>query len=249
VISAIAFIAALKKLPKDGKSLQNLNLNIFKDIVYIFKLFSGNVVYATLNFVALIASSVGFVIVYLMSLYLQVVMGYSSQIAGIFLIAQPLLMTMFSLYSGKLSDRVSPFKLATLGIIICTVGVSIGSFLNANYPLWLILSALVISGVGFGLFASPSTVAVMSCVEAKDYGTASAVLVTMRYFGYSSSVAVVSLIAGIFIGSVPLAYAEIDVLVKTMRTSFIVFTTFCAIGALLAAMCSIRSSRQQNVGN
>lgn len=244
-LSAIAFIIAFKKLPNDGKNLQDISLNIFDDIKYIFRLFTGNFIYASLNIIALFASGVGYVMIYIMSLYVQVVMGYSSQTAGLVLISQPILMTAISPYAGKLSDRVSPFKLTALGMAICTVGVVIGVFINPHFPLWLVIGALAISGMGFGLFGPSNTVAVMACVEAKDYGTASAVLVTMRYFGYSSTVAIVSLIAGIYMGNIPLADAEIDLLIMTMRTSFVVFSILCTFGLLLAIKCITHSSKQK----
>jgi len=245
-LSAIAFIAAVTKLPKDGKNLQGISINMFKDIVYIFKLFTGNLIYASLNIVVLLASGVGFVIVYLMSLYVQVVLGYSSQTTGLILVAQPVLMTALSLYAGKLSDKISPFKLVALGLTICTVGVGIGVFINDAFPLWLVICALAISGIGFGLFAPPSTVAIMSCVENKDYGTASAVLVTMRFLGYSASIAIVSLIASIHMGSIPLAEAEIDVLVTTMRASFTLFLVVCSLGVFIAIKCGKHAKMQKN---
>ena len=245
-LSIVAFVIALKKIPKDREIIEKLNVNILKDIAYVFKFFAGNFVYASLNIIALIASGVGFAIVYLMSIYLQIVMGYSSQTAGFVLIAQAIFMTAFSPYAGKLSDKVSPFKLSALGIAICATGVGLGVFININYPVWLVILALSISGVGFGLFGPSNTIAVMSCVEIKDYGTASAVLVTMRYFGYSSTVAVVSLIAGIYMGNIPLADADIDLLIMTMRASFIVFLILCTIGLLLSVKCSKHSSKEKS---
>ena len=239
VLSAIAFVMALKKIPKDSGVLQKFSLNIFRDLAYIVKLFAGNFVYAALNMTILIASGIGYGMVYLMSLYLQVVMGLPSQTAGFVLIAQSIFMTMISPFAGRLSDRVSPFKLIVLGISTCVVGLGLGTFINVNFPLWLVIVALSISGIGFGLFTPPNTIAAMSCVETKDYGTASAVLVTMRYFGYSLTIAVTSVVAGIYMGNVPLAYAEIDVLIKTIRTSFVVFLMLCLFGVFLAVRCSI----------
>ena len=246
-LSVIVCILAIKILPKDGKNLQDVSLNISDDIKYIFKLFSGNIVFSSLNLVALFASGVGYVIVYLMSIYVQVVMGFPSRIAGLVLITQPVLMTVLSPYVGKISDRVSPFKLSALGIIVCTIGVGFGAFINESFPLWLVISALAVSGIGFGIFGPANTVAVLSCVEMKDYGTASAVLVTMRNFGYSLTIAGVSLIAGFFMGNIPLAEAEIDILITTMRTAFIAFSTLCAVSAFIAIKCSMYMKTKKGV--
>lgn len=244
VLGAIAFTTAFKKLPNDGKSLQNLNFNIFKDVVYIFKLFAGNAVFTLLNIVLLIASGVGYAIIYIMSIYLQVAIGYPSQTAGFILIAQPFLMTVVSPYAGKLADRVSTFKLATIGMVICTVGVGIGVLINTSVVLLVVIGTLVISGVGFGLFAPSNTISIMLSAGEKDYGTASAVLTSMRYLGYTSSIGIVSIIASIFMGDVPIAEAQTDVLVMTLRTSLVIFTILCVIGVLISVNCMTKNRKR-----
>lgn len=96
-----------------------------------------------------------------------------------------------------------------------------------------IMTALIISGLGFGIFSSPNTNAVMSCVEPKDYGVASSVLATMRSVGHTSSMAVVTLIIGIYMADVPLVDAPPAVLINTIHASFRVFVIICLIGAFL----------------
>jgi hypothetical protein len=56
-----------------------------------------------------------------------------------------------------------------------------------------IIAILAVSGVGFSLFTSPNTNAVMASVDREDYGIASSVLSTMRSIGHTMSMAVVTL--------------------------------------------------------
>jgi MFS family permease len=177
-----------------------------------------------------------FALGYLLSIYLQVVMGYSSQTAGIILISQPVVMALLSPFAGGLSDRISPFKLASAGMGFCAAGVLFFVFVNDDFPLWLIILALVVAGIGFGLFSSPNTNAVMSCVDSDDYGVATSILATMRSLGHTSSMAIVTLVVTAHMGRTALADAKPGVLIETMHTSFIIFFIICVFGVIFSAI-------------
>lgn len=198
------------------------------------RLFSNNIGYTFSNLAALFNYSATFAVGYFLSIYLQVVMGFDSQIAGIILITQPLMMAILSPYAGRLSDRVSPFKLASVGMAFCTAGLFSFVFISENYPFALIIANLIVVGIGFALFSSPNTNAVMACVEKEDYGVASSILSTMRSVGHSMSMAIVTFIIASKIGTATLNDAEPGQLVETMRISFIVFTVICAVGIFIS---------------
>lgn len=198
------------------------------------RMFSHNIAYAFSNLAALMNYGATFAISYLLSIYLQVVMGYSSQTAGLILIVQPALMALLSPKAGRLSDRISPFKLASAGMGLCAIGVLICAFLGVGSPLSMVIIALFITGVGFALFSSPNTNAVMACVEKADYGVASSVLATMRSIGHTLSMVIVTLVVSAYMGTQALAEADPDVLVKTMHTAFIIYTVICAIGIFIS---------------
>lgn len=198
------------------------------------RLFRHNIGYAFSNLAALMNYGATFAVGYLLSIYFQVVMGFSSQISGLILISQPLIMAVLSPYAGKLSDRVSPFKLASLGMGLCTAGLFLLIFISINYPLAFIVAALMIVGTGFAFFSSPNTNAVMACVEKEDYGVASSILATMRLMGHSLSMAIVTFIVAHRIGNITLSATKPEQLVETMHISFIVFTCVCAVGIFIS---------------
>jgi len=204
-----------------------------KDPIISIDLFTHNMAYTASNLAALLNYGATFAIGYLMSIYLQVVMQYSSQTAGLILIVQPVMMALVSPTMGKLSDRVSPYKLAALGMSLCTLGLIIFAFITEAYPLWLIIVALIISGLGFGVFSSPNTNAVMSCVDKQDYGVATSVLATMRSLGHTSSMAIVTIIVGIYMGNTALSEASPEMLLDTMHTAFSVFAFICFVGIFI----------------
>lgn len=197
-------------------------------------LFAHNIGYSFSNLAALMNYGATFAVGYLLSIYLQVVMGFESQISGLILISQPIVMAVLSPYAGRLSDRVSPFKLASFGMALCSLGLFSFIFISENYPLVLIIVNLAVVGVGFAFFSSPNTNAVMACVEKHDYGVASSILATMRSMGHSLSMAVVTFIVANQMGNVTLSEAEPEMLIRTMHTSFIVFTCVCAVGIFIS---------------
>lgn len=205
-----------------------------KSPIIQIRLFAHNIGYSFSNIAALMNYGATFALGYLLSIYLQVVMGFDSQISGLILISQPLVMAILSPYAGRLSDRVSPFKLASFGMGLCALGLFSFIFISESYPLPLIIINLMVVGVGFAFFSSPNTNAVMACVEKKDYGVASSILATMRAIGHSMSMAIVTFIVGREMGNVTLGEAEPKLIIETMHLSFIVFTCVCAAGIFIS---------------
>jgi len=201
-----------------------------KHPVLNLKLFSRNITFAFSNLAALINYSATFAVGFLLSLYLQVVMGYNSQLAGFILLSQPVLMAALSPFAGKLSDRVEPRVVSSWGMALSTLGLFIFVFLNGQTPIWLVLINLALLGVGFALFSSPNSNAIMGSVEKRFYGIASSPLGTMRLVGQAVSMAIATLILAMFVGNVELNQADVSMLTKSIKTAFAVFAVTCLAG-------------------
>ncbi len=198
-------------------------------------LFSKNITFAFSNLAAFINYSATFAVGFLLSLYLQVVMGYDSQAAGFILLSQPVLMAVLSPFAGTLSDRVEPRIVSSLGMALTTIGLFIFCFLTATTPLWLVIINLALLGTGFALFSSPNTNSVMGSVEKRFYGVASSTLGTMRLTGQAVSMAIVTLLLALYVGNVQLSQANAASLVQGTRAAFIVFTVIC-FGGVFASL-------------
>ncbi|MEG6523564.1 MFS transporter [Desulfotomaculum sp. 1211_IL3151] len=207
-------------------------------------LFSKNITFAFSNLAALINYSATFALGFLLSMYLQVVLGYNSQTAGLILLSQPVLMALLSPYAGTLSDRIDPRIVSSWGMAISTLGLFIFCFLTKTTPIWLVVLNLGLLGIGFALFSSPNTNSVMGSVEKKFYGVASSTLGTMRLTGQTISMAVVTLLLTIYIGEVNLSSADPDSLLKGTKTAFIVFTVMC-FGGIFASLARGKANSVQ----
>ena len=80
--------------------------------VFEVSLFSENRTFAFSSLAALLNYSATFAVTFLMSLYLQYIKGMPPQSAGAVLMAQPVMMAVFSPIAGRLSDRMEPRLLA-----------------------------------------------------------------------------------------------------------------------------------------
>ena len=191
------------------------------------RLFRENTVFAFSNLAALINYSATFAITFLMSLYLQYIKGMTPQQAGIVLMLQPVLMAVFSPLAGRLSDRIEPRTVSSAGMALTTVGLLVLVFLDAASHLAMILAALAMLGLGFALFASPNTNAVMSSVDKKYYGIASGALGTMRLMGQMMSMGIAMMIFSIVIGRVRITPEYHGQFLHSIHIAFIIFSTLC----------------------
>lgn len=210
------------------------------------KLFSRNVTFAMSNLAALINYSATFAVTFVLSLVLQVVIGYSSSTAGMILLAQPVMMALLSPFAGTLSDRVQPRIVSSIGMALSALGLFLLSFVVKETPVWLIVGNLMVLGTGFALFSSPNMNAIMGSVDKRFYGVASSTSGTMRLVGQAVSVAVATMIIDLYVGSAQLGPAVAEQLQRSSNVAFIVFAVTCVGGvfASLARGNMVRGAKQ-----
>jgi EmrB/QacA subfamily drug resistance transporter len=216
-----------------------LDLWLFRDQVFLFS-----------NLAALIHYCATFATGYLISLYLQVVKGASAQSAGMILLTQPVLMALLSPASGKLSDRIEPRLLASSGMGLTFTGLLLFGFLDHANSQALLIGNLVFLGVGFALFSSPNTNAVMGSVPRTHLGVAAATMGTMRLLGQALSMVLVSLFFALYLNNTPISPACAPQLLRGMRLSFWVFALLGAAGIVFSlARGSVRNGMNGPGGN
>jgi len=183
------------------------------------------------NLATLINYSATFALSFTLSLYLQSALNLNATIAGLVLLTQPVLMAVLSPITGTLSDRISPTILASIGMGISALGLFFFIFLTTTTPIILIILNLAFIGIGFALFSSPNSNAIMGSADKTLYGVASSILGNMRMLGQSISMAVVALITSVIIGNLSIGSpGYVDKLMPSLKIAFIVFTALCVLG-------------------
>ncbi len=192
--------------------------------------FRANTVFAFSNLAAFVNYCATAAVGFLLSLYLQYINGFTPGHAGLILITQPVVMVICSPIAGHLSDRFEPRVISSIGMSLTTVGLIMLTFLGSNSSLVLIFASLFILGLGFGFFSSPNMNAVMSSVERKFYGVASATVGTMRLTGQAFSLALVLLLFSLFIGKAQITLEYYPFFLKSMKFAFSIFAALCFAG-------------------
>jgi EmrB/QacA subfamily drug resistance transporter len=209
------------------------------------KMFTMNRAFAFSSLAALINYSATFATTFILSLYLQYIKGFTPSMAGLVLIAQPLTMAVCSPIAGRLSDRIEPQKIASVGMGITAVGLLGLTLLGFQTSLLYIVSDLLIIGLGFGLFSSPNMNAIMSSVEKKSYGVASGVVGSMRMLGQMFSMGIVTLAFSLTMGRHPITPELYPAFLKSVDAVF----TICAALCIMGIFASLARGKLRNVVN
>lgn len=194
------------------------------------KLFYNNSVFAMSNLAALINYSATFGVGFLLSLYLQYIKGFSAQTAGLIMFSQPIIMSITSPYAGKLSDRIEPRILASIGMALTFLGLLMLAFLTDSSSIPYIILCLLTLGLGFGLFSSPNANAIMTSVEKKYLGVASSAMGSMRHIGQMLSMGIIMTIFTLYLGRVKITPENYDLFLKSMKIAFIISAVLCGLG-------------------
>jgi len=165
------------------------DLSIFKNIKFVLGNFSAFVMY----FMTFIAS-------YILNYYLQYVLGYDSVITGLFLLTTPVAVVLVSIFAGKLSDKIDERILSSVALMFILIDVCLLFFMDV-IPIYLLLAACILQGIGHGMFSSPNNRFVLTQVSEKDLSNASAILSTNKDVGKGISLALYSIICGFILGT------------------------------------------------
>ncbi len=165
------------------------DLTIFRNFKYLLGNFSAFVMY----FMTFIAS-------YILNFYLQYILGYDARWTGVFLLATPVAVVFVSIFAGRLSDRIDERLLLSLALTFVLIDVLLLFFMDV-VPLYMLLVACILQGIGHGLFSSPNNRFVLTQVSQKDLSNASAILSTNKDVGKSLSLCIFTTICGFTLGS------------------------------------------------
>jgi EmrB/QacA subfamily drug resistance transporter len=196
------------------------------------RLFVRNRGFSFSSFSALINYSATYATSFLLSLYLQMIKGFSPKSAGMILLIQPLFQAILSPLAGRLSDKIEPRKIASIGMAMNAIGLFLFSTINLYTEWYFIFNTLILMGIGFAFFASPNTNAIMSSVKSDLFGIASAIISTMRVIGQNLSFAIATFILSLFKSS-EISYS---VSIEGISTAFLVFSITCIFGTIFSIL-------------
>jgi hypothetical protein len=113
-------------------------------------------------------------------------------------------------------------------------GLALLAFLSEETSVAFIVVALMVLGIGFGLFSSPNTNAIMGSVDRRSYGVASAMVGTMRLTGQLLSMGIATMIFSIYVGHAQVTATNHGSFLAGQRSAFVVFAIACFAGVFVS---------------
>jgi MFS family permease len=203
-----------------------------------------NPIFASSSLASLITYLASFLVTYILNYHLQYVNEFDPQTSGMILIATPILMAILSPFAGKFSDKINPQILAAIGAGFITVSMFILIFLNESTSILIIIFSMILQGIGYGLFTSPNTNAIMGSVPKKLSSLASATVSTMRTIGQTVSLGMLTVIFAIILGSSPIS-GHLDGLIESSQIAMTISTILCVI-AIISSLIGLESKKNKN---
>ena len=191
--------------------------------------FTGAFIAAVTAFLAL----AGFL--FLNTLYLQDVRGYSALHAGLLTVPMAGGTAIASTVSGRLTATYGPRRpLTAAGLLIAAAAMMLTA-LTATTALPVLLTAYLLFGIGFGLVNAPITDTAVSGMPRSQAGVSAAVTTTGRQIGNSLGVAV--------LGSIVTAHTHNEAREGFAPASHPAWWILAGCGALIAALGILTTGR------
>ncbi len=183
-------------------------------------------------------------VAFMLIMYLQGVRGLTPFDASLLLLPGYILSGVLSPFMGRYSDKYGARLLATLGLIIMIIGITVYFALTATSSVYIVLIGSAITGFGGSMFWPANNSAVMKSSEAGRFGTASGVLRLFGSMGIMGSFIIVIVTATlaiprylafeIFVGTSKLIGGITKGFIPGMHFSFLFLILMLVIAALLS---------------
>ncbi len=149
---------------------------------------------------------------FLLTQYLQLVLGYGALEAGVRMLPMPFTMMVAAPSSAKFVEKFGNRKVVSTGLLILGLGLLLLAQSGVDTPYWHLVVAIVTMAAGMGLSMAPSTTGIMASLPLRKAGVGSAVNDTTRELGGALGVAVLgSMLASRFTAALPASVEQLPV--------------------------------------
>jgi len=185
LIAAIIGIVALYHIEKSNKA-PIIQFSLMTRRVFLIGLVA--------NFTLAAFYAIDFFII---PLYLHYIRGQSASEIGFTLLPATLLIALLSPIAGRIVDKQGPKGALIFGLIFLGVSAVVQAQFNAQTPLYWVVGAYVLFGIGWASILSPSLTAAIASVPSESSGVAAGTVGTFHNFGGAIGLAFGTLIFAI----------------------------------------------------
>jgi EmrB/QacA subfamily drug resistance transporter len=194
------------------------------------------------NVTSLFSGATVFSQFFLLTLYMQQVLGYSALQTGVAYLAFTLAVITFAPLAQSLSTRIGIRPIVPAGLLLASVALLLDARLPAGgHYFWDIFPTFVLGGIGLALTFVPLSIGALAGVEASDAGVASGLLNTTQQIGGAIGVAVATTVATTFTRHYVESHASVGALDPAALThgfqvAFVVLAGITIAAAVIAAV-------------
>ncbi len=120
---------------------------------------------------------------FMVTLFLQVILGFSAIKAGVTLVPMPALILVTAPLAGRLTDRIGGRWILFTGMLTAALGIYLLSHLSPTTSEAALILPLAVTGLGIGMVMAPITTVVMASTPVEKSGAGAGILSTMRQVG------------------------------------------------------------------
>ena len=208
-----------------------------KDPLIPVKIFVSNLGFTMSSVAAMMNFSATFGVGFVLSLFLQMIMGFDSRMTGLILCIQTGIMVFLAPRMGALSDRYNPSQFARWGMVLTGVGLLSMAYGTFTESMIVIMVSLAIVGIGVSCFAPPNNNLIMSSVPKEYIGFASSTISTVRLLGQTLSMALIGVILAYTIEG----RAALEMMEYNSTVALVVFGLICLVAAIPAGLRNMRN--------
>jgi EmrB/QacA subfamily drug resistance transporter len=146
--------------------------------------FSVGIVAITILFFGLSAS------LFVLPYFLQGIKALTAEESGYWMVSIPLINTFVAPLAGKLSDKINPKYLMSLGPLFFALSLYLLTNISIDVSYWEFFIELIPMGIGMGLLMSPSYNVMMSSIPKQKIGMANGVVRSINTLAQAMGVAI-----------------------------------------------------------
>ncbi|MBN2230021.1 MAG: MFS transporter [Candidatus Thorarchaeota archaeon] len=198
-------------------------------------------------FSALLAYMAIVPISFLLPFYLQEAIGFDQFMTGIFLIIQPVMISVTGPIAGFVSERVNANIQTTVGLVIELAGLLLITLVVPNVLLMGV--GVAIMGTGLSFFSVANGNFIMTAAPKKYMGVVSALTNLARTTGFSVATALVTTVFGVFfftfnpwgIGSGTIYFESYN---RAFQSSVFIFSFLAIIAAIISTLRGLNQAEE-----
>jgi MFS family permease len=146
-----------------------------------------------------------FCVTFVLSVFLQVVLGEHPNVAGVAIASASMLMAVVAVFAGRACHRVGLSRMAAFGVACIVASSFAGLSLAHGGGIAAAFLVLGLQGTGFGLFSTPNMARIMASLPREQSGLGSSLGAMARAIGMMGGMLVANAAVAWFCGNRPVA--------------------------------------------